>query len=207
MPPPLLLVLQSRDLGRRSRHRCLYAGGAEDPGAFHVGQRNPGRIRGDIRSSMGPPRRVLGRGESPFSSLPNSGPSSMPARISESIKPWKQYCFFPWSSCEDILESLDFLFVDINIWTAARTNGSRGSATKHIEEYQNASAPWTSETVVRVPLVRGANDDEDRSRADGEFVEGTASPEKDGASAVSTIWAGISTTFSAWASGASRTSE
>lgn len=73
---------------------------------------------------------VTWSGESPFSSLPNSGPSSMPARISESIRPWRHPASSLGPPAKTSSRAWTFSSSTSSIWTAARTNGSRGSATK-----------------------------------------------------------------------------
>ncbi|MGO8694345.1 MAG: glycyl-radical enzyme activating protein [Rectinemataceae bacterium] len=79
-------------------------------------------------------------------------------------------CFFPWSSCEDILESLDFLFVDIKHMDSGTHKRLTGVGNETILKNIERIGSMDIETVVRVPLVRGANDDEDNLARTAGFV-------------------------------------
>lgn len=77
---------------------------------------------------------------------------------------------FGWPSCSDIVERLDFVFIDLKHMDAGiheRVTGMGNEAILANAERIGASA---AEVVARIPLVKGINDDEDNLAKTARFV-------------------------------------
>jgi len=83
---------------------------------------------------------------------------------------------FSWASCERIVKRLDFLFVDIKHMDGEAHRRLTGVGNETILENIGRIGELGIETVVRIPLVKGANDDEDNLAATARFVRGSLRP-------------------------------
>jgi len=79
-------------------------------------------------------------------------------------------CSFPWDEAEDIVRSLDFIFADIkhmdNDIHRKYTGAGNGGILSNLARIGRTGV----ETVVRIPLVSGVNDDDANIRATAAFV-------------------------------------
>jgi pyruvate formate lyase activating enzyme len=78
--------------------------------------------------------------------------------------------FFRWSDCEDVVNELDFLFIDIKHMDGDTHRRLTGVGNESILANLERIGSTGIETVVRIPLVKGANDDEANLAATARFV-------------------------------------
>jgi pyruvate formate lyase activating enzyme len=79
-------------------------------------------------------------------------------------------CSFDWEECEDIVRLLDFVFADIKHMDGGIHRDLTGADNERILSNLKRLGETGPETVVRVPLLSGVNDDEENIGRTARFV-------------------------------------
>lgn len=79
-------------------------------------------------------------------------------------------CHFDWGECADIVGLLDFVFADLKHMESAAHKRLTGAGNEQILSNLKRLGETGVETVLRVPLIHGVNDDDKNIRRTARFV-------------------------------------
>jgi glycyl-radical enzyme activating protein family len=79
--------------------------------------------------------------------------------------------YFIWDQVKDVMEKLDFIFVDLKHMNSKKHHELTGVDNKLILENIEKIGNLNKAVVVRIPLVKGINDDEENISSTAKYVK------------------------------------